>query len=345
MFLLQVCWAGLFLLLLCRSCQLEEAAKGLEEAVKCESITEAALGGEVNFSCNFLLSMDVLQVTWQKISGSSFQNIATFSKAHGLRLIGSFQKKARFIRARLYTSAITLQNLTFEDVSCYRCVFNVFPHGAFSSKDLCLNIQNGGNTNKPGIKMQDLDSHNTRGTQRRIGLVVVFIYVILVVLILLITWLFNSKRRKLQKHRALSTPAKEKGLQQEANEQLESLHTPKNQDSAYQNEKQTPGASLYKRQMHQRRKMEENKGREISRRIKRLIYSKEADSLDNTVHNKPQRELTELHSNELGCTPLKNTETEPRGECELCPATATLCPNTEEQSAHQSPASTSPEVH
>ncbi|NXJ13654.1 OX2G protein, partial [Odontophorus gujanensis] len=344
MFLLQACWAELFLLLLCQSCQLEEAAKDLEEAVKCESITEAALGGQINFSCNFLLSMDVLQVTWQKISGSSFQNIATFSKAHGPRLIGSFQKKARFIRARLYTSAITLQNLTSEDMSCYRCIFNVFPHGAFSSKDLCLNIQNSGNTNKPGIKMLDLDSPSTRGTQRRIGLVAVSIYVTLAVLILLITWLFNRKRRKLQEHRALSTPAKEKGLQQDASEQLKSLHTPKNQDTAYQNEKQTPGTSLCKRQMHQRRKMEENKGRESSNIFKRLTYSKGADSLDNTVY-KPQRELTELHSNELGCTPMKNTETEPCGECELCPATAALCPSTEEQSAHQSPVSTSPEEH
>uniref|UniRef100_A0A803Y9C4 Uncharacterized protein n=1 Tax=Meleagris gallopavo TaxID=9103 RepID=A0A803Y9C4_MELGA len=51
--------------------------------------------------------------------------IATYSQAHGLRLIGSFQRKARFIRAALNTSAIALQNLTFEDVSCYRCIFNL----------------------------------------------------------------------------------------------------------------------------------------------------------------------------------------------------------------------------
>lgn len=109
--------------------------------MKCENITEASLGEEANFSCNFLLPMDVLQVTWQKINGSSFQNIATYSQAYGLRLIGSFQRKARFIRAALNTSAITLQNLTFEDVSCYRCIFNAFPRGSFSSEDICLNIQ------------------------------------------------------------------------------------------------------------------------------------------------------------------------------------------------------------
>ncbi|XP_009886811.1 PREDICTED: uncharacterized protein LOC104289551 [Charadrius vociferus] len=114
--------------------------KGLKEAVKSDRVIAAALGGEANFYCNFSLPMDVLQITWQKKNGSSFQNIATYSPNHGLRLIGSFQKKVRFTRATLKASAITLQNLTFEDESYYRCIFNVFPHGSFS-KDICLNIQ------------------------------------------------------------------------------------------------------------------------------------------------------------------------------------------------------------
>ncbi|NXK05424.1 NECT1 protein, partial [Herpetotheres cachinnans] len=113
---------------------------GLMEPVKSDGIIAAALGGEVNLSCKFSLSMEVLQVTWQKRIGSSFQNIATYSPKHGLRLIGSFQKKAHFIRATMKASAITLQNLTFEDESYYRCIFNVFPHGSFS-KEICLNVQ------------------------------------------------------------------------------------------------------------------------------------------------------------------------------------------------------------
>ncbi|KAF1484200.1 OX-2 membrane glycoprotein, partial [Eudyptes moseleyi] len=113
---------------------------GLKEAVKSDSVIAAALGGEANFYCNLSLSMDVLQVTWQKKNGSSFQNIATYSPNCGLRLIGSFQKKVCFTRATLKASAITLQNLTFEDESYYRCIFNVFPHGSFG-KDICLNIQ------------------------------------------------------------------------------------------------------------------------------------------------------------------------------------------------------------
>ncbi|XP_032303953.1 uncharacterized protein LOC107321458 isoform X1 [Coturnix japonica] len=160
--LLQACWAVLSLLLLCQSFWLE-AARGLEEAVKCESINEATIGQEANFSCDFLLRMNVFQVTWQKINGSSFWNIATYSQIHGLRLQESFQRKACFTVAALNTSAIALRNLTSEDASCYRCIFNVFPYGSFSSPDLCLKIQNSGNTNnKIEDKMLGMGSTNTR---------------------------------------------------------------------------------------------------------------------------------------------------------------------------------------
>uniref|UniRef100_A0A8C2YF67 Uncharacterized LOC107321458 n=2 Tax=Coturnix japonica TaxID=93934 RepID=A0A8C2YF67_COTJA len=107
--------------------------------------------------------MNVFQVTWQKINGSSFWNIATYSQIHGLRLQESFQRKACFTVAALNTSAIALRNLTSEDASCYRCIFNVFPYGSFSSPDLCLKIQNSGNTNnKIEDKMLGMGSTNTR---------------------------------------------------------------------------------------------------------------------------------------------------------------------------------------
>ncbi|KFP74967.1 OX-2 membrane glycoprotein, partial [Acanthisitta chloris] len=112
----------------------------LKEVIKSDSIIIAPIGGEANFYCNFSLAMDILQVTWQKRNGSSFQNIATYSSIYGPRLIESFQKKVRFTRATLKASAITLQNLTLEDESYYSCIFNVFQHGSFR-KDVCLKVQ------------------------------------------------------------------------------------------------------------------------------------------------------------------------------------------------------------
>uniref|UniRef100_A0A8C2U1W9 Uncharacterized LOC107321278 n=1 Tax=Coturnix japonica TaxID=93934 RepID=A0A8C2U1W9_COTJA len=261
---------------------------GLEEAVKCESITEAPLGQEANFSCDFLLRMNVFQVTWQKINGSSVWNIATYSQTHGLRLQESFQRKARLTVAALNTSAITLQNLTSEDTSCYRCIFNVFPHGSFSSPDLCLKIQKSGNANRTEVNMLVISSPSTRGisgTQKRIDLVVFFIGAVLGTLILLITWLIKRRRRKLQMPRPLSTPEKEKGLQEDVCEQSVSLKTPKVQGSAYQNERQTPGSSHHKRLLNPRRNLEGNTERETGKQdVSELSSSQKTPKVQGSAH-------------------------------------------------------------
>ncbi|NXR53945.1 OX2G protein, partial [Hippolais icterina] len=104
----------------------------LREPIQPDTLTVAALGGEANIYCNFSLSMDVLQVTWQKRNGTSFQNMATYSPVHGLRLTGSFQKEVCFTRATPRASAISLQILTLEDDSYYRFIFSVSHHGSFS---------------------------------------------------------------------------------------------------------------------------------------------------------------------------------------------------------------------
>ncbi|NXS83335.1 NECT1 protein, partial [Erpornis zantholeuca] len=101
-------------------------------------------GGNVTFSCRSVTKEDVIQVTWQKETDGAEDNIATYTNSwllsHGLRLIGSFQKKVHFTRPTPKATAITLQNLTLEDESYYKCVFSVFCHGSIS-KEMCLNIQ------------------------------------------------------------------------------------------------------------------------------------------------------------------------------------------------------------
>uniref|UniRef100_A0A8C2U3Y5 Uncharacterized LOC107321458 n=2 Tax=Coturnix japonica TaxID=93934 RepID=A0A8C2U3Y5_COTJA len=291
--------------------------------------------------------MNVFQVTWQKINGSSFWNIATYSQIHGLRLQESFQRKACFTVAALNTSAIALRNLTSEDASCYRCIFNVFPYGSFSSPDLCLKIQKSGNTNnKIEDKMQVIGSPSTRGIsgiQKRIDLVVFFLGAVLGTLILLIVGLIKTRRRKLQKRRAHRTPEKEEGLQEDVSEQSVSLETPKVQGSAYQNERQTPGSALLKWLLYLRRNWEEYKERETWKRNKRLPISDKAGSLDSTSRNISHVELNDLSNDMLGCKLMKNSDTEECEESELCPALVTPWPSTGEKSAHQSPLARSPE--
>ncbi|XP_035171049.1 OX-2 membrane glycoprotein-like isoform X2 [Oxyura jamaicensis] len=382
-----VYWAGICLLLLCRDCGLEEAASGVKEAVKSESFIAAALGGEAIIYCNFSLPLDVLQVTWQKGNGSFFQNIATYSKTYGLRLIGSFQKKAHFTRAALKASAITLQNLTFEDESCYRCIFNVFPDGSYS-KDTCLNIQTISEltvefeshlatkdlltavcsaTGKPPPNItwlidEDLYEppkiyyiqnpngtvtvanrctfsashlHNLaclldhpqgrkvktftekRGKRKSIALVVAFMGVISTVLIFFIIRLIYRKRKKLERPRAPSTPAREKGLEQDVSEEAANLCTPNDEHAAYQNEEQTPGSWLHKRLPYKKRNLEGTPRYSLS-------FPEEAESPDML-----QRELAEVCDNELGCVPMaEHREATAGGEPESGPDTAAPQPST-----------------
>ncbi|XP_037234316.1 uncharacterized protein LOC119143791 isoform X3 [Falco rusticolus] len=251
-----LCWAEIYLLLLCEGCQLDKPAMGLMEPVKSDGIIEAALGGEANFSCNFLLSMEVLQVTWQKRMGSSFQNIATYSPKHGLRLTEPFQKKARFITAAVKASAITLQNLTFEDESYYRCIFSVFPHGSFS-KEICLNIQ----------------SAETSTIIMAVLIAVLF----LAILIYGVMRLIKTERKKLNVRSVSRTPKNEKGLHQDLSNQAMSLRTLKDQNVAYQSEEQAPGSSVHKMLQGLRRNPREKKSC-------RRLFSEEAENLNTSIH-------------------------------------------------------------
>ncbi|XP_040438984.1 uncharacterized protein LOC121083094 isoform X3 [Falco naumanni] len=276
MFFPLLCWAEIYLLLLCEGCQLDKPAMGLMEPVKSDGIIEAALGGEANFSCNFLLSMEVLQVTWQKRMGSSFQNIATYSPKHGLRLIEPFQKKARFITAAVKASAITLQNLTFEDESYYRCIFSVFPHGSFS-KEICLNIQ----------------SAETSTIIMAVLIAVLF----LAILIYGVMRLIKTERKKLNVHSVSRTPKNEKGLHQDLSNQAMSLRTLKDQNVAYQSEEQAPGSSVHKMLKGLRRNPREKKSC-------RRLFSEEAENLNTGIHVMAGSGLIE-DVKELGYMPVK----------------------------------------
>ncbi|XP_014108764.1 PREDICTED: LOW QUALITY PROTEIN: uncharacterized protein LOC102105065 [Pseudopodoces humilis] len=167
----------------------------LKEPIQSDTIIIAMLGGEANFHCNFSLSMDILQVTWQQRNGTSFQ-------LHGLRLIGSFQKKVLFTRGSK-ASAVTLQNLTLEADPYYRCVFNVFCHGFFSTETY-LNIQ-------------------------------ISIYCVM--------RLNNSKRNRQKTQCTQNSCKGDRLLQQDLGERASvSLHTPEDHLSTYQNEaEEKPG--------------------------------------------------------------------------------------------------------
>ncbi|XP_075764703.1 nectin-1-like [Pelodiscus sinensis] len=113
---------------------------GANEVVRCERVPAAAIGEDVTLKCQFTHPDDVLQVTWQKLEGSSYKNIATYSKAHGIRFIGPVNKKVCFNNTSLRASSITLRDIGLEDETCYKCIFNAFPRGSVSS-ETCFVVQ------------------------------------------------------------------------------------------------------------------------------------------------------------------------------------------------------------
>ncbi|KAG8450107.1 hypothetical protein GDO86_002654, partial [Hymenochirus boettgeri] len=103
----------------------------------------APVGGNVTLLCQLALeraSPDVLQVTWRKQSGNFTGTIATYSGSHGQRFLGPYsQRKTRFTKATLDTSAITIYSVTLGDQGCFQCIFNVYPLGA-NTGTVCVEV-------------------------------------------------------------------------------------------------------------------------------------------------------------------------------------------------------------
>lgn len=99
----------------------------------------AVLGGNVTIFCNLTSSEEVIQITWQKIQHSLPQNIGTYSNKYGEKILPPYVDRLRCKAIEPSSSFITIQEVTFEDEACYKCLFNVFPRGSRTGQ-VCLNI-------------------------------------------------------------------------------------------------------------------------------------------------------------------------------------------------------------
>ncbi|XP_006032557.3 OX-2 membrane glycoprotein-like [Alligator sinensis] len=96
-------------------------------------------GKNVTFLCHLISKHDVLQVTWQKESGKKENNIATYSKINGHKILDNYVGHINFTQRDLKVSAITFHAVTMEDEGCYKCIFNTFPLGSVSGR-MCLEV-------------------------------------------------------------------------------------------------------------------------------------------------------------------------------------------------------------
>lgn len=105
----------------------------------CKNNETAVFGENVTIFCNLTTPADVVQITWQKMLGSSPQNIGTYSSTYGERILPPYRDRLHCEVIEPNSSFITIREVTFEDEACYKCLFNVFPHGSRSGQ-ICLNI-------------------------------------------------------------------------------------------------------------------------------------------------------------------------------------------------------------
>ncbi|XP_030878016.1 OX-2 membrane glycoprotein-like [Leptonychotes weddellii] len=107
--------------------------------IKYKNNETAVFGENVTIFCNLTTPADVVQITWQKIQGSLPQNIGTYSSRYGEKILPPYRDRLHCEVIEPNSSFITIREVTFEDEACYKCLFNVFPHGSHGGQ-ICLNI-------------------------------------------------------------------------------------------------------------------------------------------------------------------------------------------------------------
>ncbi|XP_030611799.1 OX-2 membrane glycoprotein-like isoform X2 [Archocentrus centrarchus] len=113
--------------------------KALTAVIQTQQTVLAAVGEDAEFSCQLLEAKDVLQVTWQKISGDGGENVATYNKYFGQRVNDGFTDKFKFKYTGLQNCSIVIRNVVEQDEACYHCLFNTYPEGSFIGKP-CLQV-------------------------------------------------------------------------------------------------------------------------------------------------------------------------------------------------------------
>ncbi|KFQ19121.1 OX-2 membrane glycoprotein, partial [Merops nubicus] len=96
-------------------------------------------GNSVTLGCTLTTPVEVLQVTWQKDSGKSHDNIATYSTIKGLKIHEPYQDRMNFTSLVLNDTSITFWNTRIDDAGCYTCLFNTYPFGSVSGRT-CLSV-------------------------------------------------------------------------------------------------------------------------------------------------------------------------------------------------------------
>ncbi|XP_074833072.1 nectin-1 isoform X2 [Carettochelys insculpta] len=90
------------------------------------------IGTDVVLHCSFTnprSEVKITQVTWQKATNGSKQNVAIFNPAMGVSILSPYKERVTFQNPSIKDGTIQLSRLELEDEGVYICEFATFPTG------------------------------------------------------------------------------------------------------------------------------------------------------------------------------------------------------------------------
>ncbi|XP_039599592.1 OX-2 membrane glycoprotein-like [Polypterus senegalus] len=115
-------------------CLLKE---GFAAVVDTSATVDARLNEDVELGCQLQEPKSINQITWQKITGSAVNNLATYSEYFGAKVLEPYEQRINISTSSLNVTSIKIKGVRPEDEGCYRCLFSEYPTGSVTGKT-CL---------------------------------------------------------------------------------------------------------------------------------------------------------------------------------------------------------------
>ncbi|XP_056416901.1 uncharacterized protein LOC130358107 isoform X2 [Hyla sarda] len=107
---------------------------GVEAQAYC---TGTRNGGNATLTCTIPshIDLDIVQVTWQKRTGNSYDTMVTNSRRFGVKTSKPYENRIIVLPTKdPKTSSITISQLEKEDDTCFTAIFNIYPDGSLKGE-------------------------------------------------------------------------------------------------------------------------------------------------------------------------------------------------------------------
>lgn len=137
------------------------------QAVQVNDSMSGFIGTDVVLHCSFanpLPGVKITQVTWQKATNGTKQNVAIYNPSMGVSVLAPYRQRVEFLRPSFVDGTIRLSRLELEDEGVYICEFATFPAGNRESQ---LNLTVMGKRGRAVVRGEGQGSGGTGQTRSR----------------------------------------------------------------------------------------------------------------------------------------------------------------------------------